>query len=155
MWIMTCARRADVDWAAGDEFSFTAAHINTPSVSFTFTAPATKADATLAKASVDRITVFPNPYYCINAAETSRFNKFITFTNMPTTATVRIFNLAGHLVRVLHKNDPSTFFRWDLANEVSYPVASGIYIAYIEVPDVGTKVVKMAVIQEQEMLDYY
>ena len=155
MWVMTCARRADVNWAAGDEFSITAAHINSPSVSFTFLAPATAADAALAKASIDRITVFPNPYYCINFSETSRFNKYVSFTNMPQTATVRIFNLAGQLVRVLRKSDPSTFFKWDLANESNYPVASGMYIAYIEVPDTGTKIVKIAVIQEQELLDYY
>lgn len=155
MWVMTPARRADVNWATGDEFSLTAAHINTPNVSFTFSAPATTSDVTLAKASIDRITAFPNPYYCINNTETSRFNKYIQFTNMPPVATVRIFNLAGHLVRVLQKSDQSTFFKWDLANESNYPVASGIYIVYIEVPEVGTKVVKIAVIQEQELLDLY
>jgi hypothetical protein len=109
----------------------------------------------LAKASIDKITVFPNPYYGINSAETSRFVKFVQFTNMPNAATIRIFNLAGQLVRTLQKNDQSTFFKWDLANSVNYPVASGMYIAYIEVPNVGTKVIKMAVIQEQELLDYY
>jgi len=155
MWVMTCARRADADWATGDEFLITAAHVNSPSVSFTFTAPSLVANTDLAKASIENITVFPNPYYGRNAAETSRFNKFVQFTNMPNAATIRIFNLAGQLVRVLQKNDQSTFFKWDLANSVNYPVASGMYIAYIEVPNVGTKVIKMAVIQEQELLDYY
>ena len=107
------------------------------------------------KTDINRITVFPNPYYCINSAETSRFVKFIQFTNMPTVATVRIFNLAGQLVRTLHKNDTSTFFKWDLANEIAYPVASGMYLAYIDIPDVGSKVLKIAVIQEQELLDVY
>jgi len=124
-------------------------------VSFTFKSPAPEKSTDLAKANINRITAFPNPYYCINASETSRFNKYIQFTNMPPAATVRIFNLAGHLVRVLRKNDQSTFFKWDLANESNYPVASGMYIVYIEVPDVGTKVVKIAVIQEQELLDLY
>jgi hypothetical protein len=107
------------------------------------------------KSDMDRITVFPNPYYAVNSAETNRFARFVQFTNMPTEATIRIFNLAGHLVRTLHKNDAATFFKWDLVNEVNYPVASGMYIAYIEVPNVGTKVLKMAVIQEQEILDQY
>jgi hypothetical protein len=74
---------------------------------------------------------------------------------MPNQATIRIFNLAGQLVRTLNKNDQSTFFKWDLLNLVNYPVASGMYIAYIDVPNVGSKVVKMAVIQEQELLDLY
>jgi hypothetical protein len=155
MWVMACARRNDADWAAGNEMLFTAAHVNAPSVSFTFTAPTMVANGDLAKASMDKITVFPNPYYCINSSETSRFVKYVQFTNMPNQATIRIFNLAGQLVRTLQKNDASTFFKWDLANAVSYPVASGMYIAYIEVPNVGTKVIKMAVIQEQELLDYY
>jgi hypothetical protein len=155
MWVMTCARRADADWVVGDEFSLTAAHVNSPNVSFTFKSTAPEKNTELAKANINRITAFPNPYYCINAAETSRFNKYVQFTNMPPVATVRIFNLAGHLVRVLQKNDQSTFFKWDLANESNYPVASGMYIVYIEVPDVGTKVVKIAVIQEQELLDLY
>jgi hypothetical protein len=139
----------------GNVIRITSTKPNTPAVNFTFTAPAPVATADLAKVSLDRITVFPNPYYCINSAETNRFNKFVQFTNMPNTATIRIFNLAGQLVRVLNKNDQSTFFRWDLANEVNYPVASGMYVAYIEAPGVGSKVVKMAVIQEQELLDLY
>ena len=155
MWVLVPSRRAEVAWAAGDEFLITAAHVNNPSVSFTFTAPSMTVDASLAKASMDKITVFPNPYYAINAAETNRFVRFVQFTNMPTEATIRIFNLAGQLVRTLRKNDASTFFKWDLVNEVNYPVASGMYIAYIEVPNVGTKVLKMAVIQEQEILDQY
>jgi len=141
--------------AAGNTIRITSTKPNTVNVNFTFTAPAPVQSTDLAKASMDKITVFPNPYYCINSAETSRFNKYVQFTNMPTAATIRIFNLAGQLVRILHKNDPSNFFKWDLANEVNYPVASGMYIAYIEVPDVGSKVVKIAVIQEQELLDLY
>jgi hypothetical protein len=155
MWIVACARRGEAAWAAGNEFLITAAHVNNPSVSFTFSSPAAVATTDLAKTSLNKITVFPNPYYGINSAETSRFNKFISFTNMPVQATVRIFNLAGQLVRVLQKNDQSTFFKWDLLNSVNYPVASGMYIAYIDVPNVGSKVVKMAVIQEQELLDLY
>jgi hypothetical protein len=74
---------------------------------------------------------------------------------MPNQAKIRIFNLAGQLVRVLDKSDQSTFLRWDLKNQSNYPAASGMYIAYIEVPNVGTKVLKMAVIQEQELLEVY
>ncbi len=124
-------------------------------MTFSYTEPAPVQSTALGQQSINKITVFPNPYYCINSAETSRFNKFVTFTNMPPAATVRIFNLAGQLCVTLQKNDPSTFFQWNLLNKVNYPVASGMYIAYIEVPGVGTKVLKMAIIQEQELLDLY
>ena len=155
MWVITCARRADAAWTSSDQFEIDANHVNSPAINYTFTAPAPVQSNQLAVQSVDNITVFPNPYYCINSAETSRFNKWVTFTNMPAQATVRIFNLAGQLCVTLQKNDQSTFFRWNLLNEVNYPVASGMYIAYIEVPGVGTKVLKMAIIQEQELLDLY
>jgi hypothetical protein len=41
-------------------------------------------------------------------------------------------------------------------NGRNYPVASGVYIAYIEMPDVAvTKSLKFSIIQEQEILDLY
>jgi len=76
---------------------------------------------------------------------------------LPAYAKVRIVNLAGVLVRTLEKSDPTQFLRWDLQNDSGLPVASGIYIAYIELKDakgtdLGTKTVKFAIIQEQQFL---
>jgi hypothetical protein len=156
MWWGAPNRRGSNTFHSGDQFLIIAAHLNTASVTFTFTAPAVQPATTdVQKTDLSRINVFPNPYYCINSQETSRFAKFVTFINMPQQATVRIFNLAGQLARVLHKNDASSFMKWDLLNEINYPVASGMYIAYIDIPGVGSKVLKLAVIQEQELLDLY
>ena len=52
------------------------------------------------------------------------------------------------------------FFRWDLQNYNGLPVASGIYVAYVELKDsrnedLGTKIVKLAIIQEQQFLPSY
>jgi len=45
------------------------------------------------------------------------------------------------------------FLQWDLQNENGLPVASGIYIARIECPDVGiVKDLKLAIVQEQQFL---
>ncbi len=49
---------------------------------------------------------------------------------------------------------------WDLLNHDALPVASGMYIAHIEMvlPADGSKVnkvLKLAIIQEQEVLDVY
>ncbi len=86
----------------------------------------------------------------------NKYNRFVTFTHLPDKATIRIFNLAGVLVKTIEKTDAGQFQRWDLANESGLPVASGLYIAYIEMPDVGTtKIVKLAVIQEQQILDRF
>jgi hypothetical protein len=56
----------------------------------------------------------------------------------------------------MDKDDPSQFTRWDLYSNAGFPVASGVYIVHIDMPDIGvTKVLKVAIIQEQEILDSY
>lgn len=113
----------------------------------------------LAKEAVQKVNVFPNPYYGLNRAETDRVNRFVTFSHLPDKAIIRIFNLAGNLVRTLRKEDPpgsAQYLRWNLQNENGLPVASGIYIAYIDMPDLGvTKTLKVAIIQEQQFLRNY
>ncbi|MCZ7615451.1 MAG: hypothetical protein M5T52_18380 [Ignavibacteriaceae bacterium] len=110
----------------------------------------------LAKDQVDEINVFPNPYYGVNSEELNKYNRFVTFTHLPEQATIRIFNLAGVHVRTIQKDDSGQFQRWDLANENGLPVASGLYIAYIDMPVVGTtKILKLAIIQEQQILDRF
>ena len=156
MWWVAANRRGGANFSAGDEFQILANHVNTTATVFTFTAPPPQTGAEVEKASAENVGVFPNPYYAYNAAETNRFFKFVTFSNLPTKATIRIFNLAGQLVRTLEKDDASQFYRWDLNNRFLFPVASGMYIVHIDMPDIGvTKVLKLAVIQEQEILDSY
>jgi hypothetical protein len=126
---------------------------------FTFTTPAPTTSAAQEQASADNIGVYPNPYYAFNPAETNRLFRFVTFNNLPRKASVRIFNLAGQLVRRIEKDDDSQFLQWDLVNHDNIPVASGMYIAYIDatLPSGGSakKILKMAIIQEQEVLDIY
>jgi hypothetical protein len=123
---------------------------------FTFTAPSSSFDADVAKTDVDKINVFPNPYYGVNPREINKYQRCVTFSHLPAKATLRVFNLAGQLVRILHKDSPSQFTTWDLLNDNSFPVSSGIYIVHIDMPDLGTtKIVKLAVIQEQQILDHY
>jgi hypothetical protein len=120
---------------------------------------AVKNGTDVAKADIEKINVFPNPYYALNPQETNRFVRFVTFSHLPANCTVRIFNLAGHLVRSIVKEgaaNPTQFMQWDLNNQYGFPVASGLYLAYIDMPDLGkTKVLKVAVIQEQEVLQVY
>ncbi|MBL1215336.1 MAG: T9SS type A sorting domain-containing protein [Ignavibacteriae bacterium] len=105
---------------------------------------------------VKKINVFPNPYYAVNSEEINKYNRFVTFNHLPEKATIRIFNLAGIHVKTINKENTSQFERWDLANTSGLPVASGLYIAYIEMPDVGeTKILKFSVIQEQQILDRF
>jgi hypothetical protein len=145
----------------GTVFRLVTTKPNTALDTFTFNAKAPVNNATLQAASFENVGVYPNPYYAFNTAEETAINHFITFNNLPPTATVRIFNLAGQLVRKLDKvNDPSQFLRWDLQNQTALPVASGMYIAHVEGVMEATgqtlsKVLKFAVIQPQEILDVF
>lgn len=113
-------------------------------------------DNNLAKTQTGDINVFPNPYYGVNTEELNRFNRFVTFTHLPANAIIRIFNIAGVLIKKIEKNDAGQFLRWDLANESGLPVASGLYLAYIDLPDLGqTKILKLAIIQERQILDRF
>jgi hypothetical protein len=70
----------------------------------------------------------------------------VRFTYLPEKCTIKIFDLAGHLVRQFEKADATTpFLDWDLTNHYGATVASGIYIYHVEVPGIGEKVGKMAV----------
>ncbi len=108
----------------------------------------------LARKDVSRINVFPNPVYGRSLTPTGTTRKSVTFSHLPDKAIIRIFNLAGVLVRVIVKDDAqgsSQFLKWDLQNQSGLPIASGIYIAYIEMPELNsTKVLKIVVIQEEE-----
>ncbi|MBI4428393.1 MAG: T9SS type A sorting domain-containing protein [Ignavibacteriales bacterium] len=164
MYWLSWTRRNTRPWPGAPNYiNFTPTRINTPNDVFTYVIPKPASGPDQDIASAGLVNVFPNPYYAFNAAETNRFSRFVTFSNLPPTATIRIFNLAGQLVRVLTKDpvsNPGQFVRWDLLNRFNFPVASGMYIAHVEMtlPSDGstvTKVLKLAVIQEQEILDSY
>jgi len=102
------------------------------------------------------INVWPNPYFANNPEERSPLERIVTFTHLPEegTATIRVFNLAGELVRKIVHDNETQYEVWDLANNFNIPVASGMYIAHIET-SAGNKILKIAVIQPEERIDVY
>jgi hypothetical protein len=127
----------------GDEFEFT-------------TPKAIIEDISLAKNQVEKVNVFPNPYYGKQGNENNQYEKFVTFNHLPEKATIRIFNLGGQLVNKIEKNDNSQFIKWDLTNGSNFWVPSGIYIIYIEMPELGkTKILKLAVVMENIIPDFF
>ncbi len=110
-------------------------------------------DYAVAEQTMDEISVFPNPYFGANSLERDKYQRFVRFTNLPTQATVRIFTLAGVYIQLLEKNDDAQWLDWDLRNRDGLPVASGIYIAHIRMPNVGDKILKIAVIMETQYID--
>ncbi|MBF8247570.1 MAG: hypothetical protein HW374_370 [Bacteroidetes bacterium] len=123
---------------------------NSPSDIFVFTIPAPQSGPEVQKQSAQRVGVFPNPYYGSRSQEATTWRRYVTFNNLPPRAKIYIFNLAGHLVRTVEKDDASQFLEWDLTNKNNWQVASGIYICYVEMPDIGeTKILKLSVIQSE------
>jgi hypothetical protein len=110
-------------------------------------------DFAMASQTKDDISVFPNPYFGANPLERDKYQRFVRFTNMPTRATVRIFSLAGVYIQRLEKNDDTQWLDWDLRNRDGLPVASGLYIAHIEMPNIGEQILKIAVIMETQYID--
>jgi len=144
-------------WEIGDVVHLTYANPivkGTDEVTFSTAAVAYSGD--LAKKDIKEVNVFPNPYYGFNPRETTTANHYVTFNHLPPKATIKIFDLAGNLVRTLEKDGDSQYFRWDLNNHRDLPVASGIYIAHIDMPDLKKSIIrKIAVIASQQYLEFY
>jgi hypothetical protein len=105
--------------------------------------------SSVAQERMKEINVFPNPYFGSNNQESSWFEQFVTFNNLPETCTIRIFSLSGQLVRTLVHGSGTPFERWDLLNEQSLPVASGIFIVHIKT-SFGDKILKLSVINREQ-----
>ena len=144
-------------WSTGDVLKITIGNtVVAGEDEFEFSVTAATYSEALAKENVEKINVFPNPYLGVNLAETSRYSHFVTFSYLPPKANIRIFDMSGTLVRTIEKDDPSQFTRWDLQNQNQLPVASGMYIAHIELPGIGeSRILKLAVIQEQQFLENF
>jgi hypothetical protein len=142
------------DWHLNDEVFFNYNNRVIAGIDeFTFSTEAKTQSTETAKLDVDKIKVFPNPYYAYHSQETNRAERFVTFTHLPDKATIRIFNLAGTQVRKLVKTPGDgigQFLKWDLNNDSGLPVASGFYIAYVDMPDINkTKAVKFFILQRK------
>lgn len=121
---------------------------------FEFSVNASEAqDLEEGKANMDEITVFPNPYFASHSLEGSKYDRFVRFLGLPQEATIRIFSLSGVFITKIEKNDTADWVNWNLLNKDNLPVASGMYIAHIEMPGIGEKILKLAIIVEAQYID--
>jgi len=108
------------------------------------------------KEDMAKINVVPNPYYGYHSGELNAFARWVQFTYLPNKCTIRIFDLAGNVIRKLEKNSSETaLLKWDLKNEYALPVASGIYVYQVDAGDLGNKIGKIAIFTPNERLDTY
>jgi hypothetical protein len=94
------------------------------------------------KEALDLINVVPNPYYAFSEYERNKLDNRIKITNLPEKCQIRIYSSNGKLIRNIKKDSPMTFQDWDLTNHAGIPVASGVYLIHVEVPNVGERVLK-------------
>jgi hypothetical protein len=120
-------------------------------LTFWFTAPGRiENDLELARKDVEKINVFPNPVYAGVQIGPNGLVREVKINHLPRLATIRIFDLGGRQIRKLTKNDPSQFLMWDLRNAKGKPVASGLYVIYIDMPELRkTKTLKLMIVQSE------
>lgn len=78
--------------------------------------------------TVQSVAVVPNPFRGVEAWDQPGGHE-VHFVNLPPSATIRVYTVAGELVRELLHNDPvHDFERWDLRNASGHEISSGVYI---------------------------
>ena len=142
--------------AIGTVVRFTTAKVIQVVDTFTFSTADFLATRTTNEADLDRIVAVPNPFYLLSGYDPNPGSKQMRFHHLPATCKISIFNIAGDLVRTITKDDPTTAITyWDMLTDRGLPVASGIYIYVVDAPGFGTKIGKVAVFTEAQVLDIF
>jgi len=125
---------------------------------FTLTTTAASYDGSTKKYNpLDSIMVVPNPYLAQSIFEpksgfaAGRGDRQIQFINLPPICTIKIFTIAGELVKTIEHNE--SFWngreRYNLLNKENMEIAYGVYIWHVDAKDsdLGQKIGKFAVIK--------
>ncbi|MGB2868949.1 MAG: hypothetical protein WBD36_10890 [Bacteroidota bacterium] len=121
--------------------------------SYTFTSKASEYNESTTSSSLDRIYVVPNPYVAFSDLETPgssatrRGDNRLQFRNLPPKCTIRIYTLIGELVATIDKDDSNSYADWNLLSYEGQRLSYGVYIYHVEVPGVGNKIGRLALIK--------
>ncbi len=103
---------------------------------------------------LDKIKVVPNPFIISNVWMPSSDYGVIYFTHLPRVCTIRIFTMAGDFVQELKKGyDEMAYLKdegeikWDMTSYNHQDIASGVYLAHIDAPGIGQRIIKFAVVK--------
>jgi hypothetical protein len=122
---------------------------------FEFTTKASFVSLDKAESDMDKIKVVPNPYFGASTFEgknnyiNGRGPREIQFRYLPSECIIRIFNIAGELVREIHHSEPINFGTgsWNLLTKDNLDASYGMYIYHVSAPGIGEKVGKFAIIK--------
>jgi len=107
----------------------------------------------LIKQSINDIYVVPNPYVAYSMSEnpgrtfTKRGDREIQFRNLPQACTIRIYTITGELIDVIVKDDFTSMASWNLLSSEGMRISYGVYIYHVDIPGIGEKIGKFAVIK--------
>jgi hypothetical protein len=93
-------------------------------------------------AAAGGVLAVPNPYragsYFDNPGGEVELGRRIWFVNLPPRCTIKIFTVAGDLVRTLQHDDPvDGKLRWNVLSEHGRAIATGLYVYVVENLDSG------------------
>ncbi len=125
-----------------------------------------KGSADAAVKALDLINIVPNPYYAYSGYETTTSQTIVKITNIPVNCKITIFTMNGTLVRTFNvaqsENSQKsingvavTSQDWDLNNQSRIPIASGLYLIHVDVPNVGERTLKWFGVLRPLDLDAY
>ena len=121
---------------------------------FQFTLRPNNIDMDAAQNELADIGVVPNPYVAGSRFEprdqiVGRGERRVQFINLPSSCTIRIYNLRGELIRTLQHDSidggGATF--WDLKTQGGQDLAYGVYVYHVEAPGIGETTGKVAIIK--------
>ncbi len=123
---------------------------------YTLQTKAAYIDERMASSNMDNIYVVPNPYVGASILEPAnrlpgqnRGERRIYFENLPMRCTIRIYTMSGELVNILEHDSGMENGReyWNLLNRDGFGVSYGVYLAHIDAPGIGQKLLKFALIK--------
>jgi len=107
----------------------------------------------IVKESINDIYVVPNPYVAYSNSEnpgrtiSKRGDREIQFRNLPQRCTIRIYTITGELVDIVEKDDFTSMASWDLLSSEGMRISYGVYIFHVDIPGVGEKIGRFAIIK--------
>jgi hypothetical protein len=104
---------------------------------------------TTTASDLNAIRVVPNPFVVTSGFDTVRDRHEIQFTRLPAACTIKIFTLAGDLVKTIQHDrtaSGTSFARWDLKTEFGSEVAYGVYLYHVD-SAAGKKMGKIAIMR--------
>ncbi len=134
----------DTEYSAGDVYQIKGAKLNSPNDEFVFNAGGV--DVQSAKNELSRIKIVPNPYIAHASWETKEGIRKIQFTHLPDVCTIRIYTLAGDLVKTIEHDDGTGTEDWDMLSLNQQGIATGVYFYHVQ-SKYGEKMGKFAVIK--------